>query len=241
MINFFRKIRQNLLSEGKTAKYIKYATGEIVLVVIGILIALQINNWNEGRKLNQEELRLLSEVKSNLETTLINFSRDTLLNTASITKMRKIEHYVNNDLPYSSELDEAFATFGQWQSPYPITTAYSTLKTKGLDNITNKQLRNRIANMYEFEFVVLHNDYDKGEWGIIQNANVFLNKHIRSKNSKQTARPNDFEELKKQLEFSNILSKIIAQRETGLKLYRETIIAIAGLIKELEYELNSRI
>jgi tetratricopeptide (TPR) repeat protein len=50
MIKFFRKIRQNLLSEGKTGKYFKYALGEIVLVVIGIVIALQINNWNENRK-----------------------------------------------------------------------------------------------------------------------------------------------------------------------------------------------
>jgi mRNA-degrading endonuclease YafQ of YafQ-DinJ toxin-antitoxin module len=50
MIKFFRKIRQNLLSEGKTGKYFKYAIGEIILVVIGILIALQINNWNENRK-----------------------------------------------------------------------------------------------------------------------------------------------------------------------------------------------
>ncbi|WP_281541910.1 DUF6090 family protein [Maribacter aestuarii] len=50
MIKFFRKIRQNLLSEGKTGKYLKYAIGEIILVVIGILIALQINNWNEDRK-----------------------------------------------------------------------------------------------------------------------------------------------------------------------------------------------
>jgi len=49
MIKFFRKIRQNLLNEGKTTRYFKYAIGEIVLVVIGILIALQINNWNEER------------------------------------------------------------------------------------------------------------------------------------------------------------------------------------------------
>ncbi len=50
MIKFFRKIRQNLLMENKTGKYFKYAIGEIVLVVVGILIALQINNWNESRK-----------------------------------------------------------------------------------------------------------------------------------------------------------------------------------------------
>ena len=49
MIKFFRKIRQNLLSEGRTGKYFKYALGEILLVVLGILIALQINNWNGER------------------------------------------------------------------------------------------------------------------------------------------------------------------------------------------------
>lgn len=61
MIKFFRKIRRSLLSEGKTGKYLKYAGGEIVLVVIGILIALGINNWNENRKnKNQEKFVLLN-------------------------------------------------------------------------------------------------------------------------------------------------------------------------------------
>ncbi len=50
MIKFFRQIRQQLLSENKTGKYLKYAIGEIILVMIGILLALQVNNWNEIRK-----------------------------------------------------------------------------------------------------------------------------------------------------------------------------------------------
>ncbi len=60
MIKFFRKIRQQLLTENKFSKYLIYAIGEILLVVIGILIALQINNWNEGekeKKLEDESLR----------------------------------------------------------------------------------------------------------------------------------------------------------------------------------------
>lgn len=50
MLTFFRKIRAALLAEGKTGKYVKYAIGEIVLVMVGILLALQVNNWNEYRK-----------------------------------------------------------------------------------------------------------------------------------------------------------------------------------------------
>ena len=77
MIKFFRKIRYNLMSENKTGKYLKYAIGEIILVVIGILIALQINNWNESRKDRKEETKVLNalledfgETQSNLETSL---------------------------------------------------------------------------------------------------------------------------------------------------------------------------
>jgi hypothetical protein len=63
MIKFFRKIRQNLLMENKTGKYLKYAVGEIILVVIGILIALNINNWNESNKSRASEKLLLTNLK----------------------------------------------------------------------------------------------------------------------------------------------------------------------------------
>ncbi|NJB71581.1 hypothetical protein GGR42_002043 [Saonia flava] len=66
MIKFFRKIRQNLLNEGKTTTYLKYAIGEIVLVVIGILIALQINNWNERNNHRSEELNYYKNIKRQL-------------------------------------------------------------------------------------------------------------------------------------------------------------------------------
>ena len=66
MIKFFRHIRKSLLNEGKTSKYFKYAIGEIVLVVIGILIALQINNWNENRKNELEATFQLSKLRDNL-------------------------------------------------------------------------------------------------------------------------------------------------------------------------------
>ncbi|NNL15260.1 MAG: hypothetical protein HKO81_01305 [Flavobacteriaceae bacterium] len=71
MIKFFRKIRHNLLTENKFSKYLLYAIGEIVLVVIGILIALQINNWNESRKDRIEEKETLKNLTSDLESALL--------------------------------------------------------------------------------------------------------------------------------------------------------------------------
>ncbi|MCR9290948.1 MAG: DUF6090 family protein [Bacteroidetes bacterium] len=74
MIKFFRKIRQNLIMENKTGKYLKYAIGEIVLVVIGILIALGINNWNESRKFKNVEKTVLTNIYKNLATDSTQFN-----------------------------------------------------------------------------------------------------------------------------------------------------------------------
>ncbi|MFC4720958.1 DUF6090 family protein [Geojedonia litorea] len=83
MIKFFRRIRQRLLTENKFSKYLLYAIGEIVLVVIGILIALQINNWNEIRKSRIEETKILKalledfrETQTNLEASLVEYPKD---------------------------------------------------------------------------------------------------------------------------------------------------------------------
>ncbi len=75
MIKFFRKIRQQLLSENKFSKYLMYALGEIVLVVIGILIALQINILNEQRKNNNKEAVILKALHRDFSRNLSDFNR----------------------------------------------------------------------------------------------------------------------------------------------------------------------
>lgn len=66
MIKFFRKLRSQLLAEGRTGHYMKYAAGEIILVVVGILIALQINNWNQARKDRAQEIAILKSLQFDL-------------------------------------------------------------------------------------------------------------------------------------------------------------------------------
>ena len=70
MIHFFRRIRKGLLSQNRFSKYMLYAVGEIALVMIGILLALQVNNWNEQRKINNEIERVLTLFEQELETNI---------------------------------------------------------------------------------------------------------------------------------------------------------------------------
>jgi len=243
MIKFLRKIRQNLISEGKTGKYLKYAIGEIILVVIGILIALQINNWNENRKSTNVELKLLIDLKANLESTLEKFGQDTIFNSFTIDQFQNIKRYISEDLPYDKELDEAFGSIQHWSSPYPILTAYKTLQTKGLDIIVNEQLRNQIIDLYEYEYLRLSIDYDKAEWDMAQSVtNPFYAKHVRrfTEDSKRLAKPNNFESLKQNEEFQNILEMIISYRQTGLIRYKSVMESITKLITSIDREIKSR-
>jgi len=103
MIKFFRKIRRQLLTENKFTKYLLYAIGEIVLVVIGILIALQINNNNEQKKAENKIIAILKEVQNDLELDIIKsdeildyyYSRDSIIKLFQNNKLTS-EDYVNN-------------------------------------------------------------------------------------------------------------------------------------------------
>ena len=90
MIKFFRNIRQSLIMEKNTAKYLKYAIGEIVLVVIGILIALQINNWNEQRKLNKIDLQLCRELLNDAVADSIFFGS----RQVALKDLKSTAHYI---------------------------------------------------------------------------------------------------------------------------------------------------
>ena len=72
MLKFFRKIRYDLMGKNKAGKYLKYTIGEILLVVVGILIALQINNWNETQKGKVKATTILEDIRSDMHKDLQN-------------------------------------------------------------------------------------------------------------------------------------------------------------------------
>ena len=94
MIKFFRKKRYDLMEKNKTGKYFKYAIGEIILVVIGILIALSINNWNENRKDKKYLNQIFSSIEKELKESSIDIKKVIPKQLASIDT---IEVYLNNE------------------------------------------------------------------------------------------------------------------------------------------------
>ena len=100
MINFFRKFRKQLADDNKPLKYMRYAVGEIVLVVIGILIALSINNWNEKDKAKSEGKVLLALLKQDLHEDIIYFKS---LRTEYNGWLNQIENILTNVLDGKTE------------------------------------------------------------------------------------------------------------------------------------------
>ena len=224
------------------ADWFKYGF-ETMAVVVGILVAFALDNWNEDRKLQNDELKLLVDIQSNLKATIESSIADTMSHTKDIRFYSMIEDYVKKDLPYSEELDSCFGRLRIWRSPYTTSAAYKTLQSKGLELIKNESLKNDIVHMYEVTYVELSEDYDQSEWILSQTVvTPFFSKHIRNLHdtSLYLARPNDFERLKQNEEFGNILSLIIRQRKMGLQVYRETISSMQELAINIEKEIYSR-
>ena len=165
MIKFFRKISQQFLVENKTGKYLKYAIGEIILLVIGILIALQINNWNENRKIRQQEAILLQDIdaefkynKSELESNL-NAYDQARKNLSRIIDLFPIDHWTI-ELDTLAFILEKTRFNGNYD--YSNTSLEKIRNSSSYDIISNVELRN-----LRLQWEVLLADYIESEsWAL---------------------------------------------------------------------------
>ncbi len=150
MIKFFRKIRQNLLSENKFSKYLLYAIGEIILVVIGILIALSINNWQQERQNIKLEQRYLEDLVNYLKQDSVilqefySEAKLTAIAKDSIYKVLNDHYYQMDSLPgYFRRQWVGYRTFS------PSTSTIEELKSSShLAVIRNDMVRKQIVNIY---------------------------------------------------------------------------------------------
>lgn len=151
MLKFFRKIRQQLLSENSFSKYLLYALGEILLVVIGILIALQINNWNQQIMSQKTEKVILNRLIQDLAEDMTRFN---YLDSSYIEKRNKnvaFRALITQEKITDEDLRE-IANFWGANAEYinPQTTTYEEMVNSGkIYDISNNQLVNQISEYYK--------------------------------------------------------------------------------------------
>lgn len=151
MINFFRKIRQHLLVENKFTKYLLYAFGEIILVVIGILIALSINNWNEARKNNLEEIAILESLDKNLilakkqSESLVSAERESKSVLLVVLGLDSIKSNLD-DLRITDKIFKD--AFWNLENDIPVINTYTDLKnTNKLGLIKNQKIKEKFTSL----------------------------------------------------------------------------------------------
>lgn len=163
MIQFFRKIRKQLLSENRFSKYLAYALGEIVLVVIGILIALSINNWNEDRKKKLEEIQLVRNIVEDLSIDFAHFEQSS---NELDNQLQVVDRVIARALDGSTELNYDSVGLIRYSSDFkPITQRNHAQSVSNLENeFVRENLQNyflkedRVLDIFKEYEVIIHNE-----------------------------------------------------------------------------------
>ncbi|PCJ94918.1 MAG: hypothetical protein COA50_11085 [Flavobacteriaceae bacterium] len=241
MIKFFRKIRQRLLTENNFSKYLLYAVGEIVLVVIGILIALQINNWNQEWETHKFENELLIELR---QTIIYDYSLiDRILEGNQTSKFsgQTILTHFDNKRPYHDSLNQHFWKANWWWQMNLRHTAFGNAKSYGLHFIKSDSLRSLLTRVYENDSEFMD---DKDGRLALYHYNV-VEPHIinlfesTSMHSEMT--PLDYDMLQNDQKYRTILNTNIGNRN-WFESYVVNIILpnLQELDQKLLEELNNR-
>lgn len=156
MIKFFRKIRQQLLSQNRVSKYLLYAIGEIILVMIGILLALQVNNWNTHRQKSEKEKNYLVEIKENL------ISDTTQINEALEFNARKREAIDSCFIELSSPetphnrmaaIGARLSVLGSYSFFLPNDLGFSNMMSSdNVELIQNDSIRRKLSVYYNYDY-----------------------------------------------------------------------------------------
>jgi len=234
MIKFFRKIRFDLLEKNKTGKYLKYAIGEIVLVVIGILIAVSINNWKQSIDLKEEEQNLYGDLIQEFQNDLEEVQGKLDYNSRYLLRYNRASEIILND-PHRQLIDTLatiatelinFSDFNREES------AYNKLATSGkLELIKNKTILSRMQNLGVLYNYI--NRLENNHQQIIFTIVPKITKYFRIKPF-QVMMPEQLYDYK----FHNDIELMI---KIGLEkdgLYKQAEIDLSGLINLLEEELN---
>ena len=152
MIKLFKNIRKRLLSENRFSKYLLYALGEIILVVIGILLALQINSWNQQRQMIKKEGQFLNEINENLNEDLQAIEKNLAFNQNKYEAIDSAFHYMalmEQDKRYGKQFSSLLPILSNGVYFSPSRIAFDGIVSTGqIEIIRSTSLRKQLARYY---------------------------------------------------------------------------------------------
>ena len=244
MIKFFRNIRQQHLNQGEMKKYTLYAIGEILLVVVGILIALQINNWNENRISKKTEKIILQRLSQDLEKDQERFQ---LLDSVYQDKLQKNIHFRKLIRKTSFTDDDLMEVINFWganaRDINPRLTTYEEMVNSGkIYDLTNESLVNQICEYYRkmarYESTTNKED---NEYAVVWNGRDLINfwhmKNVRE--DKSRARKLGDELLNKDGEDYKHLTNIVGWGIAMTGRNKNRINELSDLNSDLRKNINS--
>ncbi|MCB0447937.1 MAG: hypothetical protein KDD03_10590 [Gelidibacter sp.] len=246
MIKFFRNIRKNLLAEGKTTKYFKYAIGEIILVVIGILIALQINTWNNNNEERNLEVKIMKEMRSNLKLDLVEIQEDIGIMDDINKACRYVPTYLKTKEQPSDSLYYYAAILRVTPHFDPNKSGYGLLVSKGIGIISNDSLRNDISVLYErlynyykrYEEERLRFHATHSEPRLLEYFNMKYQENFKYYANFEISKE-DYLKLKNDEEFPKLTSAIAFENSSVRNRAKRVETKILALIDALSNELNN--
>lgn len=234
MLNFFRKIRQGLLSENRFSKYLLYAIGEIILVVLGILIALQINNWNDRRIEKEEEKKSYQNIRNQVMDDLDELSEVKDLNNNLSAQYEKANQIIStNDRNKMDSLAIIAMRLSQYSDFHRSGNIYETLVNSGeLKLLKNTDITSSIQKL---EMTYNHlNKLEDIHWEIIINELSPEMKGVINYSNLQVMKP----EKLYSVEMQNIIIESIFLTKGKEKVYNQAMGEIEEIIGLIDGELN---
>jgi hypothetical protein len=236
MIRIFRRLRIQLLNDNKVSKYLIYAIGEIALVMIGILLALQVNNWNEDRKRLGEETKILQELKNSISTDIIELSKRVEYGKQDIYHANSILDHIEKGLPYSDSLNKHFIIIskaGINKIFSPEISAYKVLESKGVDLMSSDTLKKQVLDLYNIEYPKLDYEYENYRINILEYGRPVARKQfIIENNEKPMMKPVDYKALSTNIVYTNTI-KVIKVNSFAINEILERLIEKCQEIKKL--------
>jgi len=237
MIQFFRRIRQKLVTEGSFSRYLIYAIGEILLVVIGILIALQINNWNEQNKTKELEKALLLEYQAELRFNYDELNRVIDYFNDNMNSCSVLLDQIEFDRPYTDSLSFKFSVLTRSVGTYVIHVAFKALEDQGVDIISNKNLKNEILNLHSKSYHLLDGRIENQMSNIKEYGRPIVRNQLKALTDRKYV-PINYKELMDDVALWNILMILKGNYLDLDNIMKDAQIEIAKVDELITKELN---